>query len=197
MLLSMGRTHDCRCATCIPTTKNFQLFYPLLWTLVLGRRPDPRTNRLDAHAKPHRRKLLRPGRVAQWESARFTRERSLVRNQPCPCPGSLHSGISLAAGDLAPAPGIPSVICTSASNRADMRRLAATRLDSRLSAQPLGASGARSPVRPLPRRSSIDRAPSAVQSTGVTSPSFQAGAVTGAGPAGTIDLVSGERRPAR
>lgn len=26
------------------------------------------------------------GRVAQWESARFTRERSLVRNQPCPCP---------------------------------------------------------------------------------------------------------------
>src|SRR6476646_128224 len=26
----------------------------------------------------------RPGRVAQWESARFTRERSLVRNQPCP-----------------------------------------------------------------------------------------------------------------
>src|SRR5215210_306731 len=26
----------------------------------------------------------RPGRVAQWESARFTRERSLVRNQPRP-----------------------------------------------------------------------------------------------------------------
>ena len=26
------------------------------------------------------------GRVAQWESARFTRERSLVRNQPRPCP---------------------------------------------------------------------------------------------------------------
>ena len=25
-----------------------------------------------------------PGRVAQWESARFTRERSLVRNQPRP-----------------------------------------------------------------------------------------------------------------
>ena len=25
-----------------------------------------------------------PGRVAQWESARFTRERSLVRAQPCP-----------------------------------------------------------------------------------------------------------------
>ena len=24
------------------------------------------------------------GRVAQWESARFTRERSLVRAQPCP-----------------------------------------------------------------------------------------------------------------
>ena len=30
------------------------------------------------------RKILLPGRVAQWESARFTRERSLVRNQPCP-----------------------------------------------------------------------------------------------------------------
>jgi hypothetical protein len=25
-----------------------------------------------------------PGRVAQWESARFTREKSLVRTQPCP-----------------------------------------------------------------------------------------------------------------
>ena len=29
-----------------------------------------------------------PGRVAQWESARFTRERSLVRNQPRPYPDS-------------------------------------------------------------------------------------------------------------
>src|SRR4051794_20599912 len=28
---------------------------------------------------------LAAGRVAQWESARFTRERSLVRNQPRPC----------------------------------------------------------------------------------------------------------------
>jgi hypothetical protein len=28
--------------------------------------------------------MARPGRVAQWESARFTRERSLVRNQPRP-----------------------------------------------------------------------------------------------------------------
>ena len=31
------------------------------------------------------RRIICPlGRVAQWESARFTRERSLVRNQPCP-----------------------------------------------------------------------------------------------------------------
>src|SRR4051794_4485201 len=28
---------------------------------------------------------LSPGRVAQWESARFTRERSQVRNPPRPC----------------------------------------------------------------------------------------------------------------
>src|SRR5262249_35605188 len=38
------------------------------------------------------------GRVAQWESARFTRERSLVQAQPCPffsetpgCPGRISS----------------------------------------------------------------------------------------------------------
>jgi hypothetical protein len=38
-----------------------------------------------------------PGRVAQWESARFTRERSLVRAQPCPYVGS-----SCELADVAP-----------------------------------------------------------------------------------------------
>src|SRR5215218_2645087 len=33
-----------------------------------------------------------PGRVAQWESARFTRERSLVRNQPRPFPMGAGAG---------------------------------------------------------------------------------------------------------
>ena len=34
--------------------------------------------------QPPRRRITCSGRVAQWESARFTRERSLVQAQPCP-----------------------------------------------------------------------------------------------------------------
>lgn len=37
-------------------------------------------------------RITRPGRVAQWESARFTRERSVVRNHPCPCRKALLIG---------------------------------------------------------------------------------------------------------
>jgi hypothetical protein len=43
------------------------------------------------------------GRVAQWESARFTRERSLVRAQPCPsrCPcKQVYFGLSEGLGGL-------------------------------------------------------------------------------------------------
>ena len=52
------------------------------------RRSYPRARRLSGTglhplaARP--RRMGRSGRVAQWESARFTRERSLVRNQPRP-----------------------------------------------------------------------------------------------------------------
>ena len=35
-------------------------------------------------APPNPNRISRPGRVAQWESARFTRERSQVRNPPRP-----------------------------------------------------------------------------------------------------------------
>ena len=43
------------------------------------------------------------GRVAQWESARFTRERSLVRNQPRPSSKCLLSEwFSAACGDKGP-----------------------------------------------------------------------------------------------
>ncbi len=40
---------------------------------------------------PRANRIGFPGRVAQWESARFTRERSLVRNQPRPCRTERHS----------------------------------------------------------------------------------------------------------
>jgi hypothetical protein len=42
------------------------------------------------HAHPNRINSL--GRVAQWESARFTRERSQVRNPPRPCLTLLRRG---------------------------------------------------------------------------------------------------------
>src|SRR3954451_19754775 len=45
-----------------------------------------RSSSPSSHGAPGTGSRLRasPGRVAQWESARFTRERSLVRNQPRP-----------------------------------------------------------------------------------------------------------------
>ena len=46
-------------------------------TAHVGHNPGDRSG-----SKPNR--LSGPGRVAQWESARFTRERSQVRNPPRP-----------------------------------------------------------------------------------------------------------------
>jgi hypothetical protein len=41
---------------------------------------------------PKANRIKASGRVAQRESARFTRERSLVRNQPCPLENCLQIG---------------------------------------------------------------------------------------------------------
>jgi hypothetical protein len=59
--------------------------------------------------RPARCRLLSaPGRVAQWESARFTRERSLVRNQPRPSDETpAHFGFSLHGRAIARESGLP------------------------------------------------------------------------------------------
>jgi NTE family protein len=52
--------------------------------------------------------LNSPGRVAQWESARFTRERSLVRNQPRPSQQTRYSpypGLPVRTSDVGCQPG--------------------------------------------------------------------------------------------
>ncbi len=46
--------------------------------------PDAVPNQPNPSDARSPRKLDAPGRVAQWESARFTRERSQVRNPPRP-----------------------------------------------------------------------------------------------------------------
>jgi hypothetical protein len=58
-----------------------------------------------------------PGRVAQWESARFTRERSLVRNQPRPW---LDGAVS---GPLGPAGAVSGIRCLPDLSNASDRRM--------------------------------------------------------------------------
>jgi hypothetical protein len=55
----------------------------------------PRLARPGRTMVAHRRTLSSPGRVAQRESARFTRERSLVRSQPRPFHLSSHADFGL------------------------------------------------------------------------------------------------------
>jgi hypothetical protein len=71
--------------------------------------------------------MLFSGRVAQRESARFTRERSLVRNQPCPLPEvPARTGLR-APNEPVPKPGSGGSQAACCPNAAQTRRCGAAR----------------------------------------------------------------------